>query len=37
MIFLIVVCLMMVMNAGCALIPVALSAGAAYGIYRATH
>ena len=37
MIFLIVICGMLVMNMGCGLLGTALSAGAAYGIYKATH
>ncbi len=36
-IFLILACAMLIINAGCALIGTALSAAAAYGIYRATN
>lgn len=37
LIFLVVVFMITVFNAGCALIGTVLSAGAAYGIYKATH
>lgn len=37
MIFLILVGMILVMNAGCAVLGAALSAGAAYGIYQATR
>ncbi len=37
MIFLAVAGVMLMASAGCALIGTALSAGAAYGIYQATH